>query len=76
MKFTEIKRALNSAAVNPKTDPVMKIVADVDNEDYFVNRAIEEIGLARTSIRQDEYKERLTKALTLIAMALVKHDGT
>jgi hypothetical protein len=77
MKYSEIKRALNSAAINPAKDPMMKIVADVDNADYFTNRAIEEIKLADRSLDRDEYKERLTMALTLLAMAIVKqHHGT
>ena len=83
IKYTELKRAVTNGLINPKKDPFFKVLADVDDKDYYMQRAVECIRTAMIiesstelyespldkSVRENRVDEQLTKAILSIALA-------
>lgn len=67
LNFTEIKRILTESAVNPNTPGKWKMIADMNDHNYFVKRAIE--CLYESEINNPD--ENLKTAITLLAMARI-----
>ena len=66
---SKITSALAQCKFNPKTDSNMKIIADVDNLDYYLHRANEEVQKA---INTPEKKQMVINAIQVLALALLK----
>lgn len=66
----DIRKQLSKAAWNPKTG-VPKVIADANNEDYFVQRIQEEI----TMFKMDSRLERLPRIMFLCALIMVIHES-
>jgi len=53
----------------------MKVIADIGNKDYYLVRALECITAAKgTGVGRRLSKEHTTKAIQLLALALVTED--
>ena len=81
--YTALKKAVTKGLVNPKNDLFFKILEDVNDKDYYMNRAVECIRTAMIieskkelyespldkSVRAKKVDEQLTKAILNIALA-------
>ena len=73
--LTMIRQSLKSCQFNPKTPGPMKVIADIGNKDYYLVRALECITAAKgTGVGRRLSKEHTTKAIQLLALALVTED--
>jgi len=52
---------------------VLKIIAEVQNSEYYLLRAMEQIQVARKQMTK-EAKESLTLAIRLIVMAMIEES--
>lgn len=64
-----IKSILTKCAFNPKTPGFIKPIVDVDNLDYYRNRAIEMIHTSKASEMPEEH---LVNAIRVLALAILK----
>lgn len=75
MNLTKIREALKECQFNPKTPGPFAVIADADNEAYWILRALEQLKEIRSlPLAPREERERLVLSIRLLALALVKHD--
>lgn len=66
--LTQLKAILRESAFDPRKPGPFKVITDVGNVDYYINRAIELCYEAQTSNKPDAI---LMKAISLLALARV-----
>lgn len=64
-----ISRVLRDCTFSPQFDPVMKVIVDVGNPRYYINRAIEELKRVPDELPFED--KRLTTAIQLIVLAKI-----
>ena len=71
MNKRQIAKALREAVFTPGKPGPLKIIADVGDADYYINRAREFLTLSLESPSIDQHIYYLNMALSLIALAKV-----
>ncbi len=75
MNKRDISKILKESIFDCKSATgLMKTILDVDDVDYYINRAIECIKVAHITIDPNTLLEQLTLAISLLA--LVKYEST
>jgi hypothetical protein len=57
--YTSISRFIKSCIFNPRLNGPLKIISEIDNPDYYENRAIEFIREAQQHLRIQEEMKKL-----------------
>jgi hypothetical protein len=72
MKVTkrEVDRVLRESSFAPKTNPKMRIIADVGDYAYYLRRAIEELTNLQNHNQFSTF-DSLTDAISLLALAKI-----
>jgi len=71
MNTRDLRKILNQSLINPKKVPgIIKIILEQNDPAYFETRAIELIHEARLG----NYQEKMTNAITLLAVARYHRD--
>jgi hypothetical protein len=68
ISLTRVRKFLQLVQFNPNLPGPIKIISDVNNPDYFENRAIEFIREAEFDYRQN-YDEKIIYAIRLLILA-------
>ena len=74
MNKRQIAKALREAIFTPGKPGPLKIIADVGNADYYINRSIEFLTLSLESPTIDQCLYYQNMALSLIALAKVTYE--
>lgn len=70
---TQISKILNDCKFNPKLDGPLKVISDVGNTDYYMNRAVEFITEAK-SLKRCGKSPSLRNAIALLALAVANEE--
>ena len=65
-----ISKILNTCKFNPRVPGPLRIISDVGNTDYYMNRAIEFIEGAK----HENQRDRLLSAIALLALAIANEE--
>jgi len=74
MNKRQITATLREASFSPGKLGPMKIIADVGNVDYYINRSREFLSLSRSALTLEQKRYYLNMALSTIALAKVTID--
>lgn len=77
--MSNIRKALNDSLFNPNVKNPLSIIADTQNPQYFVRRAMEMLNIVlmeqMTPLCDIEVvTDNLTDAISLLALAKVEHE--
>ena len=70
ISLTKVRQALKSCVFDPKIPGTMCIIADVDNIEYFLGRAKEEIEIFKANNQEGH----IEMAIQLLVLALHKEN--
>jgi hypothetical protein len=74
---TSIRRALLESEFNPREQSPLSIVVGLNDPSYGETRAIELIHEAKLTVKDlAQYQEKLSQAISLLALAKVQHGPT
>lgn len=77
--YTHIKTFLTKCCFNPRSAGPLAIISDINNPNYYEQRAVEFIREAAKSVEDDtldRYDDMIIKAIRLLALANLSRHNT
>ena len=70
VSFTAVTKILTRCKFNPREAGTMRVLADMENQQYYMSRAIEQIHDAQANFEKGPMTSGLIKAIQLLVLAI------